>query len=205
MTNRNYKQIKLSETEELSIIPLLNAENDLFYFSEESVSIKAFELPFFENYICLEVWMLHSTPPISLNYLWNKNDEVIAFNGYKEFIFDNLPKFGLVLNPQTIMPYVRFVLDCIWTFHGSLRLIEDYDEIEFSKKPTPNEQEFLLKSIRRAKITPTENGYSIDAVIVYGDSLFQSNIELQNNGILDIVSETLLCEKYRCLEPIFLE
>jgi len=39
MTNRNYKQLELSESKELSIISLLNAENGLYNFSEESVSI----------------------------------------------------------------------------------------------------------------------------------------------------------------------
>ena len=201
---KNFK-IELSQTEEQSLIPLLNAENSLWCFSENDVAFKAFELPFFKNYLFLEAWMLRSIPPVSLSYLWNKSDDIISLNGTKEGIFDNLQKLGIVLNRQTAIQYVRFVLGCIWTEHGSLRLTEDDEEIEFSSKPTLSEQQFLQKHIRPAKLTQTESGYSIDAVIIYGDSVFQSKIELKNNGIFEIESETLLCEKYRCLRPIFLE
>lgn len=205
MIEKQYPQIPVSSSDEQMLIPLLNAESDFLTFSEGDLSFQASELPFFKNYLLLTAWYCHSIPPISFLYLWNKNDAVIVLNGTKEPVFENLQKLELVLNAKTIIPYIRFVLNNVWTSGGSMRLVEDYEEIKFSSKPTEEEIVFLLKNIRPAKVTPTENGYNIDAVVILDDCVFQSNIMLQSNGIFDIESETLLCEKYRCLRPVFLE
>jgi hypothetical protein len=53
---KNYKQIELSIEDELSIISLIKDENSFFDFSKENVNIKAFELPYFNNYICIELY-----------------------------------------------------------------------------------------------------------------------------------------------------
>lgn len=204
---KNYKQIPISRSTERSLIPILDKArcDGVSLYSEKETAIEAFELPFFKNYLYLEAWTLNSTPPVSFSYLWNKKKDVITIDGTKECIFDNLPKLGLVLNRETIVPYIRFVLDCVWTEDGSLRLTEHYEEIKFSGNPTEDEKDFLLKNIRPAKIEQTGNGYNVDAVVILGDTLYQAKIALQNNGIFDIESETLLCEDYSCLRPVFLE
>lgn len=196
---------KIPPSDDSLLISLLNNGNNLFVFSEKENSIQKFELPFFKNYLYLKVWVHSSIPPISLFYLWDRKNDIFAIDGTKERIFENLPKLGLVLNSKTIVPYLRFVLDCVWSSEGSLRLTEYYDEITFSCKPTDDEMNFLLKNIRPAKVTPSENGYNIDATVIFGDSVFQSKIVLQDNGIFEIESENRLCEGYRCLRPIFLE
>ena len=227
---RYFKQIEIScETlvSAKSLLPLLNAQCSFPMFDKDKTDIRAFALPFFENVVLVEAQSFSCIPPVTLQFLVSlttKNAKiytkdttilcepcennfvnfVVKIDGTRDCIFNNLDKLGLILNEKTAIQYVKFVLDSVWSEKGSLRLTESYDEIDFSENPTAEQTEFLRKNIRPATFCKDKKT-TIDAIIIFGADVFQAKIELQNSGIFEIVSETLLCENYRCLMPIILE
>ncbi|MPN39413.1 hypothetical protein SDC9_186941 [bioreactor metagenome] len=49
------------------------------------------------------------------------------------------------------------------------------------------------------------NSYLIDAIIIYGTEIYQSTIELQQDGTFEFQSETELKAGMSCVRVIFLE
>ncbi|MDR0811582.1 MAG: hypothetical protein LBN23_04860 [Paludibacter sp.] len=191
------------------LIPILNSKSSFDIFSEERSYLQTRCLPFFKNYGLLSATSYSSIPPVTIEYLWNKaNNDIIKLDGTNEPIFNNLDKLGLILNDETLVPYTKFVLNCIQTEHGSLRLTETLskDAINhvFTDTPTDEQVEFLQKTVRPATFVKNGNKCLIDAIVLYGDTVYQADIEVTENGIIEILSETELRAGLP-IRPIFLE
>lgn len=198
--------IELTHNQQDKIIPLLNVTKSFEIFDKDKTFIQARELLFFKHFDLLIAQTFSTIPPVKFHFLWNReNDEIIAMDGTRDSVFDNLHKLGLILNESTIVPYVKFVLDGIWTDKGNIRLVENLDEIEFSDSPSGEDLKFLETTIRPATVSRSEEGYLIDAIIIYGTEVYHSIIGLRQDGIFDFRSETQLKGGMRCVRVIFLE
>lgn len=187
-----------------TLISLLNATKSFEVFSEKETLLETIQLPFFNDYVFLSAQAFSCIPPVTFHFLWNKlNNDIIALKGTRDAVFENLEKLDLILNEETIVPYVKFVLDNVYTEKGSLRLVEKVDEIEFSENPTKEEMDFLKENIRPAKLIKNEDKYLINCIVIYGTEIFQSEIELQKDGIFEFLSETELRAGMNCLRVIF--
>ena len=106
--------IELTHNQQDKIIPLLNVTKSFEIFDKDKTFIQARELLFFKHFDLLIAQTFSTIPPVKFHFLWNReNDEIIAMDGTRDSVFDNLHKLGLILNESTIVPYVKFVLDGI--------------------------------------------------------------------------------------------
>lgn len=200
------KMIEIDKKQHEILIPLLNATKSFEMFSTKGTFLGVTQLPFFNDYVFLSAQAFSCIPPVTFYFLWNPlNNDIIPINGTRDAVFENLEKLDLILNEKTIIPYVKFVLDNVYAEEGSLRLVEKVKEIEFSENPTDEEMDFLNENIRPAKWTKNGDKYLIDCIVIYGTEIFQSEIELQKDGIFEFLSETELRAGMNCLRVIFLE
>lgn len=200
----SFFNIPLSQYAEL--IPLLNSKSSFNIFTDKWTHLQTARLPFFKYYRLLSAHTFSTTPPVTMHYLWNEdNNDIIKMDGTRDAVFDNLEKLGLILNESTVVPYVRFVLDSIWTDKGNLRLVENMDEIELSERPAAKDLRFLKRTIHPAMVSQTGDKYIIEAIIIYGTEVYGSTIALQPNGIFEFPSETELKAGLNCVRVIFLE
>lgn len=200
----NFSDIPSSKYAEL--IPLINSQSSYDLFTQEKTHLQTTLLPFFKDYRLLSAQTFSTIPPVTMHYLWNEeNNDIIRIEGIRDAVFNNLGKLGLILNEKTVVPYVKFVLDSVWTDKGSLRLVEDMEEIEFSDGPSMKDLRFLKKTIRPAIISRNGGSYLLDAIIIYATEIYQSTIKLQQNGTFEFQSETELKAGMSCVRVIFLE
>ena len=183
----------------------LNQTKSFDAFSEDRTGLKYKKLPFFKAYVLLEAISFSCMPIISFRFLWNRHNNDVVALGEREKIYDMLERAGLVLNETTIVPYVTFVLDHVYTEQGTLRLTERMGQVEFTTQPTTEERAYLEQTIRPAQVSDQGDHYSINATILYGKTLFLANLELTKEGLITFVSETVLREDLDCARPIFLE
>lgn len=52
--------------------------------------------------------------------------------------------------------------------------------------------------------TRDSDGYTVEANVIYSDSLYLAKMKMKEDGFFDIVSETSLCDGYSCLKQIML-
>lgn len=200
----DYSDIPLSKYAEL--IPLINSLSSYNLFTEEKTCLQSSLLPFFRKHRLLSARTFSTIPPVTMHYLWNEeNHDIIKMEGTRDSVFDNLGKLGLILDEGTIVPYVKFVLDGIWTDKGNIRLVEDMDEIDFSHSPSKEDLKLLETTIRPATVSRSEEEYLIDAIVIYGTEIYHSIIALRQDGIFDFQSETELKAGMSCVRVIFLE
>ena len=133
-----------------------------------------------------------------------KNGDVIKMDGTSKPIFVHNKDASLVLNEETVVPYATFVLDAVQTDQGTLRLVEHVDEDTFTDTPTPQQRKEVTHLTRPAKVTKTDDGFKLDVIMLYGDSVFRADLDVKNDGYIEIVGEEKLAEGMP-VRPIFLE
>ena len=111
----------------------------------------------------------------------------------------------LVLTSATVVPYVTFVLGQVQSEEGTLRLVESACCIDYAQQPTYTEREFLKEHIKPASFTAEAEGFYITCQMIYGDTLFNANIRLEQNGLFDFIGEEQVGEPMPCLRQLFLE
>ena len=189
------------------LIEKINEKSSIKLFSEDRSHLSTAELPFYKNFKLLQATTYSSIPPVTLQYLiagtapdW----DVVKMDGTRDPIFENNPRAGLILNRDTVVAYATFVLGAVQTDQGSLRLVEKVDDETFTSTPTPEQRKNVTHIIRPAKVEETEEGYKLDVIMLYGDSVYRADLTVKKDGFIEIIGEELLAEGMP-IRPIFLE
>ncbi len=205
MPQYNWNEIPDDQIEVL--IKKINALSTFSMFTPGRSHLTIAELPFYSEFKLLQATTFSSIPPVTMEYLIKgegENAEVIKMDGTRDPIFENNAKGGLILNKDTVVAYAAFVLDAVQTEQGSLRLVEKVDEDTFTDTPTPQQRKDVTHMIRPAKVTETADGFALDAIMLYGDSVYRADIDVKKDGFIEIKDEQLLAEGLP-IRPIFLE
>lgn len=200
----HYNWVEVPETETESLIEKINATSTFALFKTERTHIQVADLPFYKNFKLLQATTFSTIPPVTMDYLLTANNDVIKMNGTRDPIFENNKDAGLILNEETVVPYAAFVLDAVQTDQGTLRLVESVDEDTFTGTPTPQQRKDVTHLIRPAKITKTADGFKLDVIMLYGDAIFRADLDVKNDGYIEITNEEQLAEGLP-IRPIFLE
>lgn len=202
-----YNWNEVSDTDVEVLIKKVNALSSFEMFAPGRSRFVIADLPFYSNFKLLQATTFSSIPPVTMRYLiagQGADAEVIKMDGTREPIFENNARAGLVLNAQTVVPYATFVLDAVQTEEGTLRLVEKVDEDTFSSTPTPQQRKDVTHMIRPAKVEETAEGFNLDVIMLYGDSVYRADLEVKKDGFIEIKEEELLAEGLP-IRPIFLE
>lgn len=192
----DWEYVPLEENPRL--LSLLNKANDINLFDEKTEA-KLLDLPFFEHYSYLHLCPFLNNQPLIFHFLWNKtNDDIIKINENRN-IFDNIEKLGLKLTDETLVSYLKFVLNKASSKLSKKYLVENYDEIAFTDVPTNDEIVFLKKTVRAAKFIQMPDAYLVEAIVLNESDIYRSIIELPKNGIFHFKYEEKLGEKLNCV------
>ncbi len=205
MSQYEWNEIPESETEIL--IEKINEKSSFPMFKSERSHLTITDLPFYSNFKQIKATTFSTIPTVTMYYLVSgtgEEAEVIKMDGSRETIFENNPKGGIIINAETVIPYATFVLGAVFTDQGSLRLVEEVNDDTFTETPTPQQRKEVTHLIRPAKITPTETGFKLDVIMLYGDSVYRAQLDVKNDGYIEIEDEELLVEGMP-IRPIFLE
>lgn len=205
MPQYDWKDVPGSATEIL--IKKINEKSSFDIFSADRSHLTVADLPFYKNFKLLQATTFSSIPPVTMQYLISgtaPDFKVIKMDGTRDPIFENNAEGGLVLNAQTVVPYAAFVLDAVQTDQGTLRLVEKVDENTFSDTPTPQQRKEVTHMIRPAKVKETDDGFELDVIMLYGDSVYRADLEVRKDGFIEIKQEELLAEGLP-IRQIFLE
>lgn len=202
MPHYNWAEVPEADTE--ALIKNINAQSTFDLFSAERTHLQVSDLPFYKNFKLLQATTFSTIPPVTMQYLLKADKEVIKMDGTRDPIFENNKDGGLVLNETTVVPYAAFVLDAVQTDQGTLRLVEKVDEETFTDTPTPQQRKEVTHLIRPAKATKTTDGFKLDVIMLYGDCVFRADLDVKNDGFIEIVTEEKLAEGLP-IRPIFLE
>ncbi len=202
-----YNWIDVPDSDVQSLLEKINDQSTLKLFSEDRSHVEAADLPFYRNFKLVQATTYSSIPPVTMQYLVGGSApdwDVVKLNGTRDPVFENNPRAGLVLNADTVVAYATFVLGAVQTEQGSLRLVEKVDEDTFTNTPTPEQRKTVTHLIRKAEVKETADGFTLDVIMLYGDSVYRAELDVKKDGYIEITKEETLAEGMP-IRPIFLE
>lgn len=203
----HYNWISMSDEEEASLLDKVNDATVSKIFKQGRSNFAFAELPFYKNFKLLRVTAYTTIPPVSMRFLLGGSApdwKIVKMNGTNEPIFEHNAEAGLVLNKDTVVDYVTFVMGEVHSEEGSLRVVEEVDDDTFSSTPTPEERRTVTHLIRKAKVEENADGFTVDATMLYGDSVYWAKIAVKKDGMIEIVEDDKKAENMP-IRPIYLE
>jgi TPR repeat protein len=177
--------------EKKSLIKNVDAFKKFKKLEDEDYSFKTTDLIFYKNFKLLRVWQLKPKPNVKTQYLIGGSDPewtVIKLDGTLKVIYENNPKAGLVLNEETVVGYVKFVLENISDEEGPMLLLEEVDEHTFESMKVPDNLSEIAQVVRQAVVRKTGEGFELDATLLQAENekVYRSIIVVSSDGILDV-------------------
>lgn len=147
-------------------------------FSSPASEGRVMRLPFYRNGQIYRLTNYATLPAFSLYYLGN-GDNYMYLDGGVQPIDAYNKNDNLILNEQTVLPYLDFFLTFVTLDVGEIRMTGDRD-LDGLLKEYPEKATVRHDSAR--------NIYSVETPLYYDGSLMKGTIEITSNGIVQIVN-----------------
>lgn len=190
------------------ILDQLNPLLDGAPFDAAMVRILSHPLPFYNDYSLVEVIDHDVNPARQVSFIYNEtpsDKRIHILNGKNEVIYDLNKSVPIFLNDEIISLYVRFFFSYVRGRHGRFLIVETVDEINWKEEPAPAGRKALGKMIEAIalKSKGEKGSYQLSASIVFKDSLFQSDITVDENGTVSLSNQELLVEDIPVIDDSF--
>lgn len=125
--------------------------------------------------------------------------------------FTNAPIYALnetcpiSLTSENVTDYVRFFFSYVRGRHGRFQIVESVDDINWREEPPPPARKAVGKMISPiTSLGVDEEGVShFMAQMIFRDSLFQSNISVDSEGLVKLSNEQLMIEDMPVMDDTF--
>ncbi len=206
MFTDSYTQIEHGAAAE--ILDQLNPLLDGAPFDPAVVRILSHDLPFYNGYSLIEVTDHDVNPSRQISFIYKNSaggDRIYLLNGQNEVIYHLNQLAPIFLNEETIKLYVRFFFNYVRGRHGKFIIVENIDDVKWREEPAPAGRKALGKMIQPIELKNiTENGtYQLSTSIVFKDSLFESDISVDENGNVTLSNQELLVEDIPVIDNNF--
>lgn len=201
---------KKLELDELAIIlDDVNTHLDGSPFDPIDTTALGIDVPFYPGYRFLDL-ADYSTMPGKRRFVLYKDSsdgkpsDVIVLDWTNEPIYllnHNLP---IALDKDNIGNYIRFFFTYVRGKHGRFIVTESVDDINWKEDPPPQARKAISKMLLPLEILDHKDGkYYFKTTMMFRDSLFKADIEVQSNGLVTLSNEELLVEDMPVLDDTF--
>lgn len=194
----------MTKDQESLLIERMNAQSSFAMFTSDRTSLEIESLCFYKHFRLLKATAFNTIPHVTMHYLIDENNQIVKMDGTRDPILEHNAQGGLILNEKTVVSYAKFILDAVQTDQGTLRLTETFDNEILTGQPTKKQLNTIRKNIFPAKVTTTNEGFLLNATVLYGDAIYNAEIIVKNDGNVQFNSEVLIANGLP-IRQIFLE
>lgn len=151
-------------------------------------------LSFYPGFELLRISSFSSVPSFTLHFVFRNTNELFQITGNKDCFEKLNPYAGLLLSQKTIMEYCKFYMGSLQAEDGSFFVVENMGEFDFTEQVEPVHLNAIRKHLCPARIEETPQGYIVHTFVNYFTFLFKAELSLNQDGIIDIVSEEVVAE-----------
>lgn len=175
-------------------------------FDENYTSVTYIDLPFYAEYQLVELTDNSGDTPLVRRALYKAGD-VQLLNWTNGPIYSTNEKAPLILTNDTAADYVRFFFNYVKGRHGRFVIVETPEEIVWQSAPPEKAKEALSKMIVKLEVgSVADNGtMTMLSFMVFKDSLFKANVQIQRDGIISLTDEALVVEGMPIVEDEVIE
>lgn len=196
--------IKLEKPEAEAVLKDINPALDGASFEAEGAVILAQDLPFYPGYRFFDIADHESLPP-ARRFVIYKPGDVIVLNWTNEPLYMLNDRVPILLDEQTVGPYVRFFFTHVRGRHGRFQIVESVDDIPWKEEPPPAARKAIGKLVEPVQVTETEDDGTFHLIVrmVFKDSLFKAGVSVKPNGLVSLADEELVIEDMPVLDDTF--
>ncbi|MFK7840069.1 MAG: hypothetical protein AB8B83_07025 [Bdellovibrionales bacterium] len=189
------------------IVKLLETYNPLFngsVFDPVETTIMAQDMPFYPGCRYLDISDHSCVPPIKRFVIDGSNQNIVLD-------WTNIPIYQLNkdipinLNEETATDYVRFFFNHVRGKNGRFLITETVDDIRWRDDPPPTARKTIGEMLHPLIIADKkpDSGFFIKATVMFKDSLFECDIDIDANGQITLDNEKLLVEDMPVIDDSF--
>ncbi|MCI5060099.1 MAG: hypothetical protein MRY79_03400 [Alphaproteobacteria bacterium] len=189
------------------ILDKLNPELDGAQFDLSTARLIATDLAFYNGYQLMEVRDHDTEPPRNISFIYEGEGRAVhILNGTNDAIYALNRLVPIALDDQTIKDYVRFFFHYVQGRHGRFVIVEGTEEINWREEPTLSAKRALGKMIEPLEVQDiSEEGvYTLKASIIFKDTLFESLISVNKEGLVNLHNQELLVEDIPVVDEQFM-
>lgn len=194
---------KIEEKKALKILQEINSYITPVSMNEERTILRTQPLPFYKEYTIVEMTDMSSIPAVK-KYAIYKQGDVNIIDWTNNVIYDVNQKVPIVLNENNIISYIKFFFSYVYGRHGKFSVIEAVDDIKWQIDPPMQGRKIMQEMLSPVKIKTknSDGSFDLEAFMVFKDSLFRTDIHVENDGTIDMSQEELKVEGMPVLQEI---
>ena len=201
MFKEAFEKLDLAEVATLldRLNPLMQGTN----FDPLETTITAVKTSFYQGCRLLDI-ADYTAMPATRRYAVVGPKKAMILNFTNDPIYALNQDIPLKLNENSIADYVRFVFGFVRGRHGRFIIAENIDDIHWKEDPPPQARKAIGKMVVPVTLLNHEEGvWRLQATMMFKDSLFKSDVTVQDNGVVSLQNEELLIEDMPVLDDTF--
>lgn len=193
---------KLSAEESEDFVSGVNPYLKPIELGKNSTTVKKHDLSFYDEYDLFQLTDFESIPNVIKYVLVNKfsdfghSQKVIPITWTNEPIYRLNLSAPLILNEETVIDYVKFFFHYVRGRHGRFLLVEHVDDVNWKETPPPTARKAITEIVEPIQIIKKDENhkFTLRCNMVFKDSLFKSNVLVDDEGKVSLHDEEILVE-----------
>ena len=201
MYENAFKKLELEE-----VASLLDTYNPLFdglAFDPLETTVMAQKISFYPGYTYYDVADYSCMPPIH-RYVIDGPKSKTVLDWTNDPIYQLNQTIHFVLDEETVSDYIRFFFSHVRGKKGQFMLAESIDDINWRDDPPPAARKTIgemLKPLNDVQAI-SDSGFATTISVMFKDSLFQCDLVISQNGLIEMSNEKLLVEDMPVMDDI---
>lgn len=173
-------------------------------FHPATVTILAMQPRFYPGYRFFDIADYETVPNIRKFVLY-KPGHVVLLDWTNAPLYQLNQSAPIALDDQNVLDYVRFFFTYVRGRHGRFIIVDTADDIMWREEPPPAARKAITQMLSPLHILEgsKENGYRLEARMLFKDSLFKTIVNVKPNGEVSLSDELLLIEDMPVLDDTF--
>lgn len=202
MFQEAFERLELEEA--AVILDQINPSFEGTVFDPVETTVMAIDVPFYPGFKFLDITN-NAVSPSQQRFVLYSAGKIVVLDFTNEPIYSLNKELPIHLTEENIFDYVRFFFTYVRGRHGRFLIAESPDDINWKEEPPPAARKAIGKMLKplTLKSGKSDSTYSMEACMMFKDSLFKSDVNITSEGLVTLTNEELLIEDMPVLDDTF--
>ena len=195
---------KLKSKEVSEILEIYNPLFDGSVFESADTTIMEQSIPFYPGLRYLDIADYSCVPPMR-RFVVDGPDTNIVLDWSNTAIYQLNKDVPIHLDSETVCDYIRFFFNHVRGKNGRFLITESVDDIRWKDDPPPAARKTIGEMLLPLIVADAKDdgGYFTTITVMFKNSLFQADIDVSPEGLINLDNEKLLVEDMPVLDDAF--
>lgn len=171
-------------------------------FTPENTTLRIMKLPFYRDYVLYELTD-HAAVPAARKYaLASETGDVLVIDWTNQPIYAANEKSPLILNENTVVPYVKFFFNYVRGRNNRFQFVESIDDLRWVTEPAIHNRKTIQDTLEPIMVIAhdVEGTYHLEAFMAFKDALFKTKIHVKKDGVIGMSEEEVKFENLSIMQ-----